>query len=502
MTTSAKLRPSQTRTGLLPEARHLVLPQGIASDSFPSTRSVCARIGITFDPWQCDLNRCILAKAASGLFAADTVLLSIPRQVGKTYDVGGVVFADSIINPGTTTVWTAHRFKVARESFNEMRAWAKSRLLAPHIDYDEITTAAGNECIPFRNGSRIVFAARERGSVRGFTKVRRLILDEAQILTELAMSDLVPTMNQAVNPQVILMCTPPKPADPSEVVTRLRADALGGESEGLLYVEISAPQDCDPLDREAWRIANPSYPQRTPAKAILRMRKLLSAADFTREALGVWDAIAGRAIDPVQWAARADPDSGRAGDPQRMLLPGPAIALDVSPEGDGTIAAGGKRADGLGHGEVIEDRPGTGWLVERAVEVYDNNGACVLVLDPASPAGAFEKDLIDRGFEKVAGPEAKVAAGKRRLYLIPPREYASACGALVADIRNNRWRHLGQKPLNDAAEGARTKAFADAFKWSRKDSSVNIAPLVAVTEARHGFMTFGGGIPEPFAFWS
>jgi phage terminase large subunit-like protein len=80
------------------------------------------------------MNRCILGKTRSGLYAADTVLLSIPRQVGKTFDVGALVFADSVINPGTTTVWTAHRFKVARESFNEMRSWARSPALGPHID--------------------------------------------------------------------------------------------------------------------------------------------------------------------------------------------------------------------------------------------------------------------------------------------------------------------------------------------------------------------------------
>jgi phage terminase large subunit-like protein len=268
---------------------------------------VCERIGIIFDPWQRDLNRCLLAKSRSGLYAADTALLSIPRQVGKTFDVGGVVFADSIINPGTSTVWTAHRFKVARETFNEMRAWAKSPLLVPHIDYDEITTGAGNECIPFRNGSRIVFAARERGAIRGFTKVRRLVLDEGQILTEMALSDLVPTMNQAVNPQIILMCTPPKPADPSEVVTRLRADALDGESTGVLYVELSAPPGSRPDDRAAWRKANPSYPKRTPAKAILRMRKLLSPEDFMREALGVWDDPGGawEIIAEDEWGAAA-----------------------------------------------------------------------------------------------------------------------------------------------------------------------------------------------------
>src|SRR5262249_29952956 len=121
------------------------------------------------------------------------------------------------------------------------------------------------------------------------TKVRRLVLDEAQILTEQAMADLVPTMNQAMNPQLVLMCTPPKPTDPSEVVVRLRSEALAGVSEAVLYVELSAPRDCDSVDRAAGRKANRWCRRRTPAKAILRMKKLLGPEDFGREALGIWD---------------------------------------------------------------------------------------------------------------------------------------------------------------------------------------------------------------------
>ena len=301
----------------------------------------------------------------SGLYAADTALLSIPRQVGKTFDVGAVVFGDSIINPGTTTVWTAHRFKVARESFNEMRAWAKSPLLKPHIDYDEITTGAGNESIPFRNGSRIVFAARERGAIRGFTKVRRLVLDEGQILSEQAMADLVPTMNQAVNPQIVLMCTPPKPTDPSEVVTRLRTDALDGDTEGVLYVELSAPRGSDPGDRTAWKKANPSYPSRTPAKAILRMKKLLSPEDFLREALGIWDDITGQVITPDVWDSRV----GNAPDVKRRPI---VFAADASP---GQQSAAISVASWLPGGIVLieipdgDHRKGVGWVVPRLLEL-------------------------------------------------------------------------------------------------------------------------------------
>jgi hypothetical protein len=425
------------------------------------------------------------------VYAADTALLSIPRQVGKTFDVAGVVFADSIIHAGTTTVWTAHRFKVARESFNEMRAWAKSSLLKPHIDYDEITTAAGNECIPFRNGSRIVFAARERGAVRGFTKVRRLVLDEGQILTEQAMADLVPTMNQAVNPQAVLMCTPPKPTDPGEVVTRLRAEALGGDSEGVLYVELSAPPGSDAGDRAAWKIANPSYPRRTPVKAILRMRKLLSPDDFLREALGIWDEEPGRGIGVTQWAACSDPGS-QAADPV-------AVAFAVAPGGaTAAIAIAGRRADGRGHGELVDSRPGTVWLVPRLLELAEKWKPCVLVMNAVpGAAGAFEKELFEHKFSA----KPKPGTAERQLMLAGTREFAQACGALALDVANDRWRHLGQQPLAQAVAGARTRPLADAWAWSWEKSIADISPLEAVTLARHGFMTFGvNAAPDPAIF--
>ena len=132
---SVQPRERLMRSGLLPEATHLVLPDGIVSSGFPAVERTCRQLGIVFDRWQADLNRCILAKSSDGLYAADTVALSIPRQVGKTFDVAALVFADSIIHPGTTTVWTAHRFKVARESFKEMRGWANTSAL-PRQDLD------------------------------------------------------------------------------------------------------------------------------------------------------------------------------------------------------------------------------------------------------------------------------------------------------------------------------------------------------------------------------
>lgn len=457
---SATLRERPTRSSLLPDARHLVLPDGIVATGFPAVDATCRELGIVFDEWQTDLNRCILGKTSSGDYAADTVVMSIPRQVGKTFDVGGLVFADSIINPGTTTVWTAHRFKVARETFNELRGIAQSAKLLPHVDPDAITSAAGNECIPFRNGSRILFAARERGAIRGFTKVRRLVLDEAQILTEGALSDMAPTMNQATNPQVILMGTPPKPTDASEVFTNLRTEALDGRAEGVLYVEFSAPADCDPDDRAAWREANPSYPRRTPTKAILRLRKLLSPDDFRREVLGVWDSDNTGPIDMARWRKL---DIGK-----EAKRPAPvALAVTVSQDRQWAhLGLAGVRADGKRHLQIVRSFRGTAGVVEEAARVAKEQGA-MLAVAPSSPAGSLLQELADAKVETV---------------MVSGRELGQATGMLLDGYEQGTVVHAGQLELDMAVEHARLRQAGESKVWEHR-GDVDSAPVWAVTLA-------------------
>lgn len=450
--------PQTNRSGLLPEARFLVVPDGIVASGFPAVRNTCASIGIEFDPWQRDLNTLILAKANDGLLAADTVAMSICRQAGKTFDVGGLVFADSIINPGTTSVWTAHRFKVARESFDSLRAMARSPLLAPHIDFEAITTAAGNETIPFRNGSRIVFAARERGTIRGFSKVRRLILDEGQILTESAMADLAPTMNQARDPQIIIMGTPPKPSDPGEFFTGLREGALAGSSEGLLYVEFGAEPGSDPDDPATWARANPSFPHRTSARAIKRLRRLLTSEDdFAREALGIWDVISsGGAIDWNAWAALIDTNP---------TVTAPCFGVATAPDRSWSCIAAAWRTPAGNLQILIGDdyRRDATWVPGRIAELRARWGGRVLV-DTAS------RGLVDEAIEPGQAEQAK------------------AHNALSDAVLAGTLRHGNEPALNTAVRGARWKPSGDTRVLDRKGNT-DISPLAAAALAVHGVTT-------------
>lgn len=461
-----------TKHGLLPDARHLVLPEGIVSSGWPAVQRTCAEIGILFDDWQRDLNRCLLAKTSSGEYAADMVAFSIPRQVGKTFDVGAVVFADSIIVPGTTTIWTAHRFKVARESFNELRALARSPKLTPHIDYDAVTTAAGNECIPFRNGSRILFAARERGAIRGFSKVRRLVLDEAQILTDAVLADIAPTMNQANNPQIILMGTPPKPTDPGEVFTTIRTEALAGNSEGVLYVELSADEDCDTDDRAAWRKANFSFPGRTTEKAILRLRKLLSTDDFRREALGIWNkaALAPKSvISPEAWReleVAAAPTEGPV-----------SYGVKFSPDGQTVALAAAVQAYGLIHVEGVDHRllsEGTAWLLEWLAARRD---AKVVMIDGKAGAGAFARQLVKRY------PARKVTQASTE-------QATSAYAMLATAVSDRTVTHLPDEVLAESVGSAGRRLIGTAGGWGFQSiDGGDITLTEAIALAHYGAAT-------------
>jgi hypothetical protein len=196
------------------------------------------------------------------------------------------------------------------------------------------------------------------------------------------------------------------------------------------------------------------------------------------------------------WVSCADPGSRIEG-PVALAF---AVASDESPwAGTWSIAVSGRRADGLGHGELT-DPPvqGTAGLVNRLAELAERHDACVLVMNPAGAAGAFQKELSGRGFAVVA-PGKGPPAGKRRLQVVGAREYAQACGALAQDVANGRWRHLGQGPLDDAARGAKTRGLADAWAWSWRGAAAPVSPLEAVTLAQHGFMTHGVAMPQFFS---
>ena len=447
-------------------ARHVIAPKGVVSTGWPGVRDTCARLGWLFDPWQDGAGRLILGKRSDGLYAADLVAMSIPRQVGKTYLFAAMTFALCLRTPGLTVIWTAHRAKTAKETFASMSGMAAQEKVSPHIA--QVVRSRGDEAVIFTNGSRILFGAREAGFGRGFSNVSILVFDEAQILTESAMEDMVASQNVAQNPLTILTGTPPRPRDPGEVFTMVRTDALNGDSQETLYIELSADRDADLLDRSQWRRANPSFPARTSERAMLRMKKNLSDDSFRREALGVWDDISVHRplVTPQQWKTMAD--VGPADD----VRPN-ALGVDMS-HGRDISVAGCWVEDELAHIEQVwagsDPAACVDWLADRA------GRRIPVLIDQASPASSLVPELKAR---------------KCLVSTTTAANMSQACGLLENKISTDALTHGAQKQVTDAILGARRRPIRDAGGWAldRSDPTSAIYPIVAATLALFGATT-------------
>lgn len=455
--------PATDRRPLSEVARHVVTPTGIASTGWPKVFKTCEKLGWTFDGWQDGCGRLILAKTGEGTYAADTIVISIPRQVGKTYLVACIIFALCLTHRNLTVIWTAHRKTTAVETFQQFDAMAQRPRVAAHVR--QILRGKGDEKILFKNGSRILFGARESGFGRGFTGVDVLVCDEGQIMTDAVMEDMAATQNVAPNPLFFLMGTPPRPQDPGETFTLFRQEALDGESDATLYIEMSADRGCDPMDRGQWRKANASFPHRTTERALLRLRKKLKNDDaWNREALGVWDeARHQRLVKASRWAELLDVGPANGVKPT-------ALAVDASHARELSVAACWLEQD-KAHAEEVwagaDEMACEAWIAEHATRLMP------IVIDGLSPASSLVPRLRARGLNVKATTAP---------------DMVKACGLWLADVTAGRLTHADQMSVNEALDAGRKRAIGTAggWGWDRKDGSTNIAPLVAHTLARYG----------------
>lgn len=457
-------------------ATRCVVPEDAHTSGEPSLNALANAAGDSFDTWQRQINRIALAMTDEGFWAARNVVMSIPRQTGKTYDVEWLAIHRAATIPGIRIVWTAQHFSVIKDTFEDMTAKATRPEMNTLVDPDHgISLAAGKEEIRFRNGSRIFFRARERGALRGIKNVGLLIIDEAQHLSDSAKASMLPTQNRAYNPQTIYMGTPPGPRDMGESFTRQRDKAITGRAHGTLYVEFAADRGCDPLDRQQWRKANPSYPHHTDDDAILNLADNLTPDDFRREALGIWDETATTsAIDQRQWAD-ATVDRRREGGVM-------SFGLDMNPKRTRlTIGACMRYPDDTVHIELAEykdtEKDGTMWAVNLLAKAWANTAA--VVIDAQSPATVLLPELQEAGIT---------------VTITNSTDMGQACGRFQDMLRDGTLTHLpedGQQPLWQAVRKATQRPIGKQgmFGWRNPDDDTDISPLVAATIAIFGATT-------------
>jgi len=444
------------------------------SSSGSEATELAASAGLVLDPWQAYCLDVMLGERPDGKWAAFEAGMLVARQNGK----GGVLearelaglflFGDRLI------LHSAHEFKTAAEAFLRVKALVDG---TPELSrrVARMRTSHGEEGIELVGGARLRFVARSRSSGRGFSG-DTVILDEAQELPRAAMGALLPTLSARPNPQVIYTGTVPGPGNDSAHWASVRDRGRSGADPSLAWLEWSPVEDLDDLDdRDAWRAANPALGYRITTETIERERNALDDDAFARERLSLWSTRHHLTVVAMaEWAALADP---------RSVVEDPvAFAIDVTPDrSSASVAIAGRRSDGRHHVEVVDNSRGTGWVIERVAGLVQRWSPVAVVLDASGPAGSLIAGLTDVGVEPV---------------VVSGREMAQACGAFYDAVANGSVRHVDQAPLNSALGAARKRSLGDAWAWHRKDPTVDISPLVAVTLALFGYERYGAVKPK------
>jgi hypothetical protein len=429
----------------------------------------------------------------TGLLVYREVVLTVPRQSGKTTLIlGASVHRAQGFGRRQRILYAAQTRNHARQKWEEEHV--ATLKASPLKSLFRVRLSNGSEAIRWKNGSTHGITAATEKSGHGDT-LDLGVIDESFAHEDARLEQgMRPTMITRPQPQIWVVSTA---GTAKSVYLRGKVDAGRkrvelGASSSVAYFEWSAPKEADPEDPATWLACMPALcPVGPPCRCdpagrwrhtvfVPTIRDELEGMDlseFRRAYLNQWpdDIPDGwQVIGQASWEALADSRS-RMADPI-------AIAADVTPERSyGSIAAYGLRGDGLGHAEIVEHRPGTGWMVERIVEIVLRWRPCRLVIDAAGPAGSLIAPLR-RALEK-KGIDLEVT-------LPTARDATQACGDFYDAVMDTAsLRHLDQEPLNTALEGALKRPLGDSWAWARKGLSVVISPLVAVTLAKWGYET-------------
>lgn len=469
------------------------------SSAGPEAIALARDGGLALDEAQRNVLMGALGERADGRWSAFRVAVIESRQNGKGSILEARVIAGLNLFDERLIMWTAHEMKTAMEAFRRVEALIEgSDDLRRRVR--TFTRSNGNEGVEFRNGARLRFVARSKGSGRGFSG-DCVILDEAYAVTPEQLAALMPTMSARPNPQLWFTSSPPLDAETGEVLFRLRDNAIAGDPRlayfdwGLQDVDLSNLSSVDLSDRRLWALTNPAYGTRIDEEFIAQEFAAMPPVEFARERLGIWPPRDSGAtvINLAEWAKLAD----RAAQPGADV----AFAVDIAPDRrTAAIVMYGQRPDGVGYLEVVDHREGTDWLVDRLAGLRDRWKPAAVGLDVGSPAGSLLLDLERAGFRV---PEDPDRPQRGDLAVPTTREVAAACGQLVDAVAQRTLRHADQPPLNSAVAGVKTRPLGDAWAFARRTSSVDISPLCGAALARWAYTTrLGSGDYDPLAnFW-
>lgn len=424
---------------------------------------------------------------STGLLVHSTILLTGPRQIGKTtLDLASSV-QNAMMGPNRRAWYTAQSGQHARDKWLEMTEQFSSPT-SPLAPLGTTRLTNGSERLLFHNGSTLRPHPPTADSLHSKQSDKNTV-DEAwefdQAEGEALMQAIVPTTTtreKVTGQKPQLWITSTEGTVMSTWFNELLERARAGDPSICLF-DWGIPNDADPTDLDTVWDHHPGAGHLFNRDLLDEQLGKLGPSGFARGYGNRRTANTERVLPVEKFDA--------AGDARPMPATGPVgFAASVAIDGaDTTICAAMRVTEDVTEidpttaeeittersfvlVDVVDHRPGTSWAAARIKDITERHGHAVAI-DRFGPSAGLYDECERLGVALVPLSTAAVSASCQSVY-----------NGVVKAGDYPLWRYRPHQAMSDAAELANKRSIGDgAWGWGRRVSVGSISAIEAGTLA-------------------
>lgn len=440
---------------------------------------IAKALGKPLMPWQRHVADIATEKLPSGRYKYPIVLVTVPRQSGKTTLVGPVQLQRIISMPNIKAFYTAQTGKDARERFSDLVNLVQESPI--RRVFNKPRWAAGSEALIAPNGSRLQMFAPGPAAIHGETPPL-VTLDEIWHHSEARGNELMGAIGPAQitlpHRQIWMISTMGTALSGfmNDYIARGRA----GEA-GIAYFEWSIDPAADPYDEAAWTFH--------PALGITQ-----DIADLRAESLnqkrGEWlRAYCNKLTEATDALVSAEDLAALpiAAPPRRRDV---AIGYEVAVDGSAaSVYAAWRTEDGAPAIHLVHRAGGTSWLAPLVRRIAAEWKPRVITADDGGTTRPVTAELINPAVKNLDPVDVSPLGG---------RDFTSACQQLITAARDHKnLEHDHTDSLTKAFAHAVIRSGGDSWRLSRTYSTGPIDSLIAAAAALWEFDRQDKPLPKP-----
>lgn len=419
-------------------------------------------------PWQHEAARIALARDDAGRYLFRNVVITVPRQSGKTTLLRAIAMQKMMSAAHRGIFYSAQTGKDAGERWRDL---VQALHESPFRDRILVSRSAGRQQVTLPNESFFRAFAPTAESLHGYTP-NDVLLDEAfahdEKTGDALMGAILPAMATVDDSQLFIVST--RGTAESVFLNRWIGAGLNA-AEGVALIDYGADDGVDAFDPEQWWNFHPALGYTIGADALEAAANSPSMprSEFER-------AYANRTTQTLENLIPFDSWDRLKTDPTKPPSEGLVLSFDVAFDSSaativGTWSPSAERWSGLHHQVILERHAGTDWLVPAILKWRNKINPRSIVADDAGAVRGYFDELDRRGVQ---------------VERFTVRDLSTAYSRWLQRIETATLSHEDQVDFWESVANLATRTTVDGVAPSRRHSAgpVDVA-IAAIVGSRH-----------------